>query len=166
MLPVFKSTSHLLRQRLLSRLFLPITDKSPHDQRQLLVYLRIHDTHQEQAQLEAISDRVRSQVFERYRNSWTADELQSCVFIFELDADEKENQPGHGTLSFANTPGTRRLLQAICSRNQARSLVVLRSEKDISNTPSTYAFFQLLCRNMNAAIEIAPELSSAVASRG
>jgi hypothetical protein len=144
---------------------LPIADKQPHDQRQLLVYLRIHDIHQEQAQLEAIGDRIRSQVFERYHDSWTADELQSCVFIFELDPDEKEHQPGQGTPSFANTPGTRRLLQGICSRNQTRSLVVLQSEKDISNAPSTYAFFQLLCRNMNAAIEIVPELSGAVASR-
>lgn len=142
-----------------------IDERLPQEQRQLLVYLRLHDTHQEQAQLKAISDRVRSQVFERYRNSCTADELQSCIFIFELDADCKENQPGQGAPSFTNTPGTRRLLQSICNRNQAQSLVVLRSEKDISNTPSTYAFFQLLCRNMNAGIEIAPELGDRIASR-
>lgn len=142
-----------------------INEKLPHEQRQLLVYLRLRDTDQEQAQLDAISDRIRSQVLKRYHNICTADELQSCVFIFELNSDEKENQPGQGTPSFTNTPGTRRLLQAICNRNQAQSLVVLRSERDISNTPSTYAFFQLLCRNVNAVIEIAPELGDEIVLR-
>lgn len=137
-----------------------VANKLPSDQRQLLVYVRLHGADQSPAQLEAVSDRIRSQVLAHYKDSCTQDELESCIYIFELDSD----QPGHPVTvnHLSNTAGMRRLLKSICNRDQARSLVVLRSTDDVSSEPSTYSFFHQLCRNMNVSVDIVPELSNSI----
>lgn len=136
----------------------PASDRLPPGQRQLLVYVRIDGARQEQAQLEALSDRIRSRFRKRYQDSCTKAELQSGIYILELDPDEDRPQPGQRGREFPTTPGTRRLLQSICNRDHVRSLVVLRSAEDISLEPSMYAFFLVLCRSMGASVEIVTEL--------
>lgn len=126
------------------------------NQRQLLVYLRLHGADHNPEQLNTISDRVQAQVLAHYKDSCTMDELQSCIYTFELDSD----QPGRVVNHLSNTPGTRRLLKSICNRHQLSSLLILRSTDDISSEPSTYSFFNQICRNMNVATDIVPELNN------
>jgi len=123
-------------------------------QRQLLVYVRLDDTNRDQAQLEAVCDRIKNQVMHTYKHQCSDSELESCVIIVELESDAK--RAGLTAQYFSDTPGTRKLLRTICSGK--RTLVVLRAAEDISSVPSTYAFFLLLCRNTGTTVEVVPEL--------
>jgi len=133
-------------------------------ERQIVVYARLDGNKLTDAQLQAASNDIRAKVETHYQHSCSESELQSCLIIVELEPDEnskRSKQYGH---DFADTPGSRRLLQTICKRDfngpsrGRRSMVVLQAAEDISSAPSAYAFFALLCRNMGAAIDIVPGL--------
>ena len=131
----------------------------PAGHRQLLVYVQVHGANQSHEQLQTFSDGIQSQVHALYKNSCTPDELKSCLYTFELDSD----QPGNAVpYMFSNTHGTRRLLKSLCSRDHERSLLILRSNSEISKEPSTYYLFTQLCRNMNVTIDIVPELNNTI----
>ena len=135
-----------------------------HGERQIVVYARLDGNKLTDAQLETASSAIRAKVEAHYQHSCFESELQSCLIIVELEPDEnakRSKQFGH---DFADTPGSRRLLQTICKRDcnepsrSKRSMVVLQAADDISSAPSTYSFFVLLCRNMGATIDVVPGL--------
>lgn len=133
-------------------------------ERQIVVYARLDGTKLTDQQLQATSNCIRTKVETHYQHSCSESELQSCLIIVELEPNDNSKRSQQNGHDFANTPGSRRLLQTICKRGSngpargRRSMVVLQAADDISSVPSTYAFFTLLCRNMGATIEIVPGL--------
>lgn len=133
----------------------------------LLVYCHLDCTNLEKAQIQGIGEQIKTRVMKQYENGFTTEELQSTLVIVELHsdteraADEQCLSPPRIT-QFFNTPGMRRLLQSLCNPKQrafGSSLkVVLQRAEDISTSPSTYAFFLMLCRSMGATVDIVPEL--------
>jgi len=124
--------------------------------RQLLVFMRLGGADQSQAKQNAAASEIQSQVFAHMKGPCTRGEMESCSFFLELDSDE----PGQTASSLFNTPATRNLLKCICSREHARSLLILRTFDDISSEPSTCSLFKRLCSNMNVLIQLLPQLPS------
>lgn len=130
-------------------------------ERQMIVFMRLNSTIQDQAQLDAAGQLIKEEVMRYYKDECTPSELASCLIVIELESDAVHNKRvGSGPTSqyLTDTPGTRRLLKTICNRGPRRSLVVLRAAEDISSAPSTYALFLLMCRNMGATVQVVPEL--------
>jgi hypothetical protein len=74
----------------------------------------------------------------------------------QTDAKRPEQLLTDKSIQVTDTPGIRLLLTKISSRSCSK--VVLRRTEDISGSPSTYAFFLLLCQSLNISVEIVPEL--------
>ena len=136
----------------------PDQTRLPNGQQQIIVYMRLDDK-LDQAQLRAISDQVQAQLRQHLQSSCMENELQNSLLIFELETVSSHNSERLSGGHLTDTPGTRRLLQAICNRKHSGgSLVVLRVAEDISYVPSTYSLFMLLCRSMGATVKIIPDL--------
>jgi hypothetical protein len=120
---------------------------------QLVAYVCVDMSNRNRAQLEAVGEQITSQVIQHY--GITED---NCSIVVELQTDAKrpEQLSTSKTVQVTDTPGIRLLLTKISSRSCSK--VVLRRTEDISSTPSTYAFFLLLCQSLNISVEIVPEL--------
>ncbi len=120
---------------------------------QLVAYVCMNVSNRNEAQLEAVGEQIKHQVIQHYKIS-----EDNCFLVVELQTDAKraEQSSTVRAIQITDTPGIRLLLTKISSRSCSK--VVLRRAEDISSTPSTYAFFLLLCQSMGTSVEIVPEL--------
>jgi DNA-binding transcriptional MerR regulator len=129
------------------------SSKSRRNKSQLVAYVCVDVSNRNRAQLEAMGEQITNQVTQHYGIS-----EDNCSIVVELQTDAKrpEQRLTFQTIQVTDTPGIRLLLTKISNRSCSK--VVLRRTEDISSTPSTYAFFLLLCQSLNISVEIVPEL--------
>ncbi len=120
---------------------------------QLVAYVCMDITNRNETQLQAVGEQIKNQVLQHYKIS-----EDNCSIIVGLRTDAKGAEPlvAGQAIQLTDTSCTRLLLSKISSCSCSK--IVLRRTEDISSTPSTYAFFSLLCQTMGISVEIVPEL--------
>jgi hypothetical protein len=136
-------------------------------ERQIVVYLRLlrnQSTKLTKVEMQSISDQILAGVRQQYASTCSERELQACLVIVELeteamrDARMLQGSQVAASEHISDTPGSRRLLRAICNRQRRQTLVVLQAAEDISSMPGAYSFFLILCRNMGATVDVVSNL--------